>query len=255
MAQMPDVRIHVDKFDLMIARRGRDVKWQQAILCSCWSDSGQPNYQCLACHGKGYIYDDPVISRALVTSITANKEFEETMGVFDVGDAVMTVPKNVYAPMVGPNGTTTYIYSHPNPMYNIGMYDLVTLLDDEYKTSELVVRGLDWYGKPADTLLNEDVTEIITIRKMDPQTGEVVKFTEGVDFMVNGNKIEWLGVHPNEPNSGEKYSVTYKHRPVYIVLTNLPKPRHQDGQDLPRYVALRYRAGGFNKHELNHDNS
>ena len=246
---MPSVKLHANKYEQMIARRGRDVKWEQAVLCSCWNmDSGQPNYACKACGGKGYTYEPPIVERALVMSITANKEFEDMAGVFDVGDAVMTVPKRVFVEVVNPlnrSGVGTFVYQRDNAMFDIGMYDLVTLLDDEYKTSELLIRGTPMYGRPADTLLNKDVTKIITIRKSDPETGVVIKYTPGVDFTNTGNKIEWLGIHPNEPAEGETYSVTYKHRPVYTVLTTLPKPRHQDGQDLPRYVVLRYRSGGF----------
>jgi hypothetical protein len=244
---MPSVQIHATKFEQLIARRGRDVKWQQSILCSCWNmDSGQPQYDCRACGGKGYTYEEPIVERSLVMSITATKEFEDMAGVFDVGDAVMTVPKRVYKVHKNPGNTSgveTLTYDHECPMYDVGMYDLVTLLDDDYKTSELLVRNTPMYERPADTLLNPDIVEIITIRVSDPVTGLVTKFAPGVDFTNVGNKIEWLTA--NQPSEGQRYSVTYKHRPVFTVLINLPKPRHQDGQDLPRYVALRYRAGGF----------
>jgi hypothetical protein len=242
---MPSVKLHVSKFETLIARRGRDVEWRQAILCSCWNmDSGQPNYHCQACRGKGYTYEDPVQERGLVMSITQNKDFDESAGVFDIGDAVMTVPKRVFKVVQHPlntSGVETLLYDHDNYMFDIGMYDLVTLLDDEVKTSELLIRGTPIYTRPADELLNERVTKIITVRTHNPFTGEIVKYTEGTDFTLAENVIEWIG---NAPDEGQTYSVTYKHRPVYTVSATLPKPRHQDEQDLPRYVALKYRAGG-----------
>lgn len=243
---MPEVKLHANKFEDMVARRGRDVEWQQAVLCSCWNmDSGSPSYHCKACGGLGFTYEAPVIERALVMSVTQSKDFEEMAGVFDVGDAVMTVPKRVFTNFFAPNNTSgvgTMRYERDNAMYDVGMNDLITLLDDEYKTSELLVKGTELNGRPADTLLNPKVTKVLTIRVSDPVTGDVTRYEPDTDFTWDGGTIVWVG---NQPDEGTVYSVTYKHRPVYTVFINLPKPRYQDNQELPRYVALRYRAGGF----------
>lgn len=237
---MPQVKLHVDKYENMIFRRGRPVRWQEAIICSCWNtQTGQPLFSCEACHGTGYMYGPPYDGIALVMSITAEKEFLES-GVFEAGDAVMTVPKRY--PVQLPNGLFDNTRFTDNPMYEIGMYDLVTLLDDEVKSSEVLTRGTSFHGKPADTLANPEITRIKRIQQVDSVTGEVTIYTEGQDFQLNNNQIEWIG---NQPAMGTNYSVTYLHRPVYSVFTTLPKPRHQDGQDLPRYVALRYRMGGL----------
>jgi len=240
---MPEVKLHAEKFEVLIARRGRDVEWRQAVMCSCWNPlSGQPNYQCKVCKGKGYTYEDPIICRALVTSIVQNKEFQDMAGVFDVGDAIMTVPKRMWKRL--PNGQWNMKEYEIVPMFYVGMYDLITLTDDEVRSSEVLVRNRPIYERPADTLLNEHVTGIHAVRHADPDTGVLTVYQRGVDFEVVGNRIDWLP-GGNAPADGEQYSVVYWHRPVYTVLTTLPKPRHQDGQDLPRYVALRYRAGGF----------
>ncbi len=244
---MASPQIHAGKFEQMIARRGRDVKWEQAVICSCWNmNTQQPSYECNACNGSGYTYDDPLIQRALVMSIANNKEFEEMSGIFEVGDAVMTVPYRI--PRMLPNGTIDVTESRweINPMFDVGMYDKVTLLDDEYKTSELLIRGESIFGRPPDTLLNDDVVEIKTVRTSDPITGAITKYRKDRDFRIVGNRIEWIP-GGSAPDEGQTYSVMYTHRPVYVVLTNLPKPRKQDNQDLPRYVALRYRAGGFDR--------
>lgn len=242
---MPAVKIHGEKFENLIHRRGRPVRWEEANICSCWNlDSGQPNYSCQACKGFGYTYEGSVEGIAVVMSITANKDFEEVQGVFDVGDAVMVVPKDIAVKL--PSGVYNNKDFLPNPMFDIGMYDKVTLLDDAYKTSEILIKGTNIYGRPADTLLNEEVTRIKAVRKVDSVTGNITNYIENTDYQLNGNKIDWLPLG-SRPSEGESYSVVYFHRPVYTVLTNLPKPRHQDGQDLPKFVALRYRAGGFDR--------
>lgn len=240
---MPTQKIHAKKYEELIDRRGRAVKWQEAVICSCWNpDSGQPAYGCQACGGKGFTYEAPYTGTALVMSITQNKDFEEMAGAFDSGDAVMTVPKRIPGHK---NGQIDLHNMTDNPMFDIGMYDLVTLMDDEYKTSELLCKGTPLFGRPADTLLNEDVTRVKSLRKSNPDTGEITSYSFGTDFTLSENTIQWVGA--NQPYEGEFYSVVYHHRPTYTVLTTLPKPRHQDGQDLPRYVVLRYRAGGFDR--------
>lgn len=238
-------KLHATKFEELIRRRGRIVKWQEAIVCSCWNlDSGQPQYGCQACKGLGHTYAAPVEDIALVMSVSHNKEFEESAGVFEIGDAVMSVGYRVPVlnPITGHVNTTAQ--GRKNPLFHVGMYDLITLTDDEYKTSEILIKDTDIYQRPADTLINEDVVDILSVRKSDPTTGELTHYRPGEDFEVHGNQIHWVG---NQPSTGEQYTVQYTHRPMFTVLTQLPTPRYQDGQDMPKRVALRYRAGGFDR--------
>ena len=236
--------LNVVKVEDMLDRRGRPVKWQETIICSCWNpDSGSPDYTCLACQGKGYVYQAPIESKALVTSITINKDFAEMAGGFEVGDAVMSVPKRI--PMRHPNGMMTGQFTN-NPIFGIGMYDKITLLDDEFKSSEVLMKGTPISARPPDTLLNTDVTWVKSIQKYDSVTGSATLYRLGVDFEMVGNVVSWL-VGGVAPTFGQQYSVAYYHRPTYVVTATLPKPRHQDGQDFPRYVALRYLSGGVER--------
>lgn len=243
MAGASQNKLHAYKYEELILRRGRRVKWQEAVTCSCINyDSGQPTYECQACDGKGFVLADPIEDTVLVQSVTHNKEFEEMAGIFEIGDAIMSV--GYLVPQVHPNGNINKVDpGRPNPIFHCGMYDLITLTDDEYKTSEVLIKNSDMYARKADTLLNEDVVDILSIRKMNPLTGEVLIYAKGVDYTWNKNKIEWLGAV--EPMNGEQYTVQYTHRPVFTILKQLPTPRYQDGQNLPKRVALRYRAGGF----------
>lgn len=243
---MPKPQIHADKYEELILRRGRRVQWQESITCSCINlDSGQPAYECKVCNGKGYTLSDPIEDVVLLQSVTNSREFDEMAGIFQVGDAVLTV--GYYVPEVNPQ-TGLLNRAAPgrkNPIYQIGENDLITLTDDEYKTSEILIKNTPIYGRPADTLLNESIVEVRLVRTSDPSTGVITTYTKDVDFTLNANQIVWQGV--NIPSDGEQYTVQYTHRPVFTVFTNLPTPRFQDGQDLPRKVALRYRAGGLGK--------
>lgn len=240
---MPSVQLHAGKFEDMIDRRGREVQWEEAIVCSCWNeDSGQPSYTCQACHGKGFVYQPPVLAKATVNSVTINQDWESMAGIFDVGDAIMTVSKRV--PIK--NGDIVTNKYTDNPMFEIGVNDRITLLDDEYKSSEVLIKGAPVGHRDADTLLNEYITRTKAVNVYDPDTGAKTSYVPDVDYRLNKNVIEWLP-GGNAPADFQQYSVVYFHRPVYTVIANLPKPRHQDGQDLPRYVALRYLSGAVDR--------
>lgn len=240
---MAVIKLHGDKFEDLIARHGRNVQWEESILCSCWNqDSQQPLYNCAACNGKGRIFKPPLESRVLLTSIAHSTEYEQMAGMFEIGDAIMTVPKQTYARF--PSGKMDLSRKELVPAYNVGMYDIITVMDDDYKSSEILIKGTPIYGRAADTLLNDRILDIQVIRQVDVVTGDIKDFEQGTDYTFEDNRIAWLP-GGEAPAEGEQYSVTYHHRPSFTVLTTLPKPRYQDGQLLPRYVALRYRAAGF----------
>jgi hypothetical protein len=119
------------KFEDMIRRHGRIVRWEEAVTCSCINmESGQAQYECNACKGKGYTLAEPVEDLVLFNSIVHNKQFEEMAGVFEVGDAVMSVGKNVPIPNPETGRMDLMGVGRPNPIYHVGMYDLITLTDD-----------------------------------------------------------------------------------------------------------------------------
>lgn len=238
-------KLHAEKFEQMILRRGRVVQWEEAVMCSCWNlTSGQPYYECSACDGKGYVYEDPIQEVAIVTSVTHNAEYEAMSGVFEVGDAIMSVGyRTPYVDPVTGNMDTTMRRATLSKLYHIGIHDRITLMDDTYKTSEVLVKGERMFARQPDTLLNNYVTAIRKVCVWDPETGLKTGFIEGEHFTRNGNHIEWLGTS-EEPEEGTQYSVVYDHRPTFTIFTNLPTPRYQDKQFMPRRVALRYLGGG-----------
>jgi hypothetical protein len=235
---MPEIKLQAQHFEEMITRRGIDVRWEQAIKCTCWSDdSGQPLYSCKACGGTGYLYSTPAtIHTVLIMSLAMSKEFTP-VGDFRMGDCIATIPQH-YKAVDGAQRVTWPI----NPMYDIGEWDKVTLLDTEYRCNENLIRGVALRDQPADTLRSADVTKILGVLRANPETGEVYIYEAGTDYNIaNGNTIDWIGASSDIPANGEKYSVMYYCRPVYVVYTQLPQSRDPDGQHFPKKVVLRYR--------------
>lgn len=241
MAETIKPKLDAKRIEELLTRRGRKVRWREALVCSCWNlDSGQPAYACKACKGVGYVYGEPIEAIAGVTSVAFNKDFNEYAGIFEAGDAVMSVPANI---KVTHNGRYEFV---PMPLFNVGMHDLITLTDDDWKFTEILIKGQAIGKRPPDTFLNSDITRIRQVFKADPTTGAITNYYQGTDFNLDGNEVVWIPTG-NSPAEGEKYSASYFYRPTFTVLVQLPKPRHQDGEDLPKYVVLRHKPGGFTK--------
>ncbi len=245
------IKAHANRFEDMLAKHGRDVLWQESNRCSCFNvDSGQPRYDCKACGGTGFVYELPIAGRPAIQNVMTNKDYLAYTGMFEVGDILMTVPANMMQRKS--DGSFNPAIREPVHMYNIGFGDIVTLIDDEVKTSEVLIRGEPLNNRPADTLLNPKVTRVLSIRMHDPLTGATTLY-DSDDYTVAGAEIEWFG--DAGPPEGSQYTVTYMHRSVYTVYAVLPRPRHQDGQELPRTVVLRYYPGGVLHESIIHRDS
>lgn len=84
------VDLKPEQFDQLVYQKGARVVWEKAILCSCISrETGQPDFTCPACKGKGFQYFDPKEIRAAVTSIGREDEAMPA-GLLDVGTAFLT---------------------------------------------------------------------------------------------------------------------------------------------------------------------
>ncbi|WAB25256.1 hypothetical protein M5_0078 [Lysinibacillus phage vB_LfM_LysYB2] len=84
------VDIKPEEFDRFIYQKGANVTWEKSILCSCINETtGQADFGCPACGGKGYYYFDPTSIRAAVTGITGDKN-QIPIGLVDVGTSYMT---------------------------------------------------------------------------------------------------------------------------------------------------------------------
>lgn len=225
--------LNAKAFEDMITARGVPVKWERAQRCTCWDDlSGQPGYSCKACFGFGYVYDAPIEESAiLIQSLIMSKDFTY-IGEYRMGDAIATIP---YRKRVMIDGLPAYV---ENQLYWIGDWDKITLMNTEFRSDEVLVRGERVFGREPDTLRNPDVTKIVSVVKTDPITGKITVYEPETDFILEGSQLQWIA---NSPIEGEKYSVQYYHRPVYVVYTQLPQHRDQDGQHFPKKVVLRYK--------------
>lgn len=253
-------------FDEAVADRGKTVVWRAGFRCSCTvRASAAPMNDCGACKGSGYVYQPPVSARILLQGIDTKRDILPA-GVWESGDITASVP---YLQRVITETTSGNLIDwEPHPMWDIGVGDTIYLPDSEQRASEVLLRGEPMYGRLADTLRHpaETIGRVLCLLASDPETGSVSYFSAGADgtdftvdqaigavqwatdstadYCLQGNKLDF---NPNGASSpilttGAQYSVTYTHRPTYIVYVQSPQPRDQDGQHMPKKVILRLRG-------------
>lgn len=187
----PRADLKPELFDTAIKQKGYRVIWEQGMFCSCYRAlDGQPDFNCPACGGKGYVYFDPKETRVVVTSISGRKE-QEHIGLTELGGAYLT----------------------PLSTDNVGFRDRFTFLDFTMKYSELLTRGSGTTDVP-----RYDMIDIICVRVRDKVYNRNIHFTIPKD----GSNINWTGNHLPE---GTVYSVLYTTQARYIAINPIHELR------------------------------
>lgn len=205
-------RFTPEKFEELINRRGRLIKWERGNRCPCQDAkrlSAEEN--CILCEGSGFVYTSQGEFKAVITSLLGKHKYTG-FGDWISGDSVMTFAADK----------------------DVGDRDRITVNNAEERESDVLRKG------KRDFLLEATITRIIEVRDRDRT------YTEGLDFDRNNRNIVWKGIAPTD---GAPYSVLYFYRPTYIVWLNLPQNRAvvtrtvTDGSTIekrmPKKVALR----------------
>lgn len=195
----------VEKFEGMIAARGKLLGWERASYCPCYNaDSHSADETCPNCDGFGYTFADMGTFTGTILGMSGSKSYAK-FGEWLTGDAVLTFPA----------------------AYLVGDRDRITVTEDVYRESDRLRRGI------RDKVIEPNVLEIIEC------SDETRSYTVDEDFQLVGRELVWF---PSRgPADGATYSVLYTGRPVFVVFLVLPQHRAKGkgGKEMPRKVALR----------------
>lgn len=175
-------------FDRLIEEKGYEVRWEKAIVCPCakiGADgyTAQPSLDCTVCD-DGYRYIEPQIIRAVMTEITEQHDYMRPHGQLIIEDVKVT---------------TRHI--HP-----LDFMDKITMQHSLIRYSEVLNRSAN-----SRDIFRYPVEQMITALT------ETTTFTEGIDFRIIDNLIDW-SIAASPPAEDETYSVAYMTRPVYKVI-------------------------------------
>lgn len=189
-----------NEFDKAIIQHGAKVLWQRAILCPCLDETtGQPNYMCPSCRGKGFIYDDGTEIKALAYSQRGQKD-DIDIGLLDVGTSLMTT----------------------RAQDRVGFRDRLTFLDMKTPFSEVRTFHFDEYNENADeekdigALLKYDCLELIRVISTSNSLGICADITNYT--IVNPDNPKRLIFEDGIIEDGDRFSVLSLIQPVYIVI-------------------------------------
>lgn len=222
------IDFNVALFSRLIEEKGYEVKWEKAIVCPCakiGADgyTAQPSLDCDVCD-DGYRYIEPQIIRAIMSELTEIHDYMRPYGQFVIEDVKVT---------------TRHI--HP-----LDFMDRITMIHSVIRYSEVLNRSefsRDEFRYPVEQMICA-LTETAT-------------FTEGVDFRIIDNLIDWsIGSDPIAED--EAYSVAYLTRPVYKVIQfphkfrdtqvafqrRVPEHEKLPVQAVARFDLIRDRDGG-----------
>lgn len=179
------IDFRTSEFDKMIYQKGCKVIWEKSILCSCLDKiTGQPDYNCSFCKGKGYDYFDPKQIRLVATSITGNKE-QIPIGLLDVGTAYIT----------------TMTSDEVNFRDRLTFVDFRTTYSEVLTYDDSVVTGVK---------LRYDVEEILSVQKL----GTVIP-TSAYELSTDKKRLIF---DSSTFSNDERFSVLYKIKPAYVVI-------------------------------------
>lgn len=184
------VNLYEENFDQLIEDRGNWADWSRAMVCFCVSrDSGQPDFTCPVCGGKGYRYLEPKRIKVAVTSLSG--EFNmETLQIREPGIAYVTPKSDVI----------------------MGYQDRLQFTDFSCVFSEVIQWDEeDGYGISGRTYRN--IEQPITLRD-----GEY-EYELGKDYEVteDGFHIRWLNKDYLPKLYNRNMSFLYLTTPSYVV--------------------------------------
>lgn len=205
-------RLNPAAFDSFLAGNiGQDMLWRPSTVCPCYNPgSGQANPKCPVCGGIGWQWAAPIAAKAGMTQQGNIKKYGP-MGMYEMGDATLTIPQ-------------------ASAMYDAGAYDRITLLNSNEKFSLKFKRGA----------ANERIyRRVLSISRVWWLVGDtpVDGGTDGITVAANG-VITFGGANP--PPVGVQYSITGIANDEYFIWDNQSSDRGEHfGARLPKKLIAR----------------
>jgi hypothetical protein len=193
-----------DKFAKLIADHGYFLTWEKAALCPNTPNTGlgprDHDINCKICDGTGFYYFDPQCATMLMQGIRLDQSYH-AYGRWDVGQQMVTAM----------------------PDFTISYFDRLTLSNGVARFMERVTRQPD-----TDTDKLRYAPLAIEIVVWVGRTGAVKVFYVDTDFIISadGSSIQWM-ITSDLPDANDRYSVSYRYRPRYVVLDLVHQHRDQ----------------------------
>lgn len=205
------MRLNPAKFNQFLVGVGQRMLWRQSFICPCITDhSGAADPACKLCRGRGRVWNSPLEGWAGVSQQQVNPQFQD-FGQMELGDMTLTVPND-------------------SPLYAMGRFDRVTLLNSTDVFSRVMTRGVN------DNLADLAVQSVDRVFWRSPAGDAIV---EGATPAVDQDGV-FAWPDSGAPDPGVQFSITGIKYDDYFVYQALPSDRNAHmGAPLPKRVQLR----------------
>lgn len=203
------MRLNPAAFNAHLNNIGQLCAWRKAFHCPCVNPhSGAAKPTCPQCGGKGRLWDQAKNGIAGIAGQKVQQAWAQ-FGMWQDGDAVVSIPES-------------------SPLYEMGQFDRVTMLNATEEFSLVLTRG-----GPVEKLFFP-VLSIIRVFWLDANSNVV---TGGIPAVAADGSLSWSSA---APPAGAQYSISGKRYSEYFCWGQFPNVRgeHQ-GARLPKRVVLR----------------
>ena len=194
-------------FNAFLGGVGQDFQWRRASACPCINPaSGAATPNCPFCSGKGVTWAAEVAGKAGMQQQSPRKQFA-MFGVFEPGDATLTIPSN-------------------SVLYGAGHLDRFRALNSTNPFSTAMIRGDN------DKILGT----VQSISRVYWIAADVI-VEGGIPAVGDDGTLTWTS---GEPPAGTAYSISGIKYDEFFVYLSLPSDRNAHaGAALPRKLLAR----------------
>lgn len=202
------MRLSPARFDRWLNKIGEQFQWRKSYSCPCINPaSGAAKHNCANCSGKGRFWVDPIQGVSGVAGNKVQREWAQ-FGVWQNGDLVLTIQES-------------------SPLYNMGQFDRVTMLNGTHEFDLVLTRGDN------DRLFFQ-VSSIDRVFWYD-SNGDIVE--GGIPTVNPDGTLTWA---TGEPPAATQYSISGWQFTEYFVWGQFPANRNMhSGARLPKRVVVR----------------
>lgn len=203
------MRLNPVAFNRHLAHMGQDVNWRKSFACPCKNQhSGAADPKCPNCSGKGQLWDPATDGVVGITGSKVQKEWAQ-FGNYESGDSVVSIPEN-------------------SPLYEMGQFDRVTMLNATEQFSLTLVRGA------ATERLIGKIEAIGRVFWLDDDK-EIVR--GGIPTVASNGTLTWAA---DAPPAGKLYTIAGTRFLEFYCFGDFPSNRNEhQGARLPKRVVLR----------------
>lgn len=191
----PQVYFKPEEFNIAIWEHAYDIICEKAIRCPCQGASGSPIPTCQNCHGSGYFYVNPVMTKAIVQGLNRITQYVHWAPEL-MGTAAITV--------------------RDQDKLLISYLDRITLNDEYAAFSEMIV-SREMTPEHVSVFLSYAPIEIFNVWLYSAYNEPLVQ-VDPSSYVVNADNPYCINFEVGSVPAGVGVSVFYKHRVQYHVI-------------------------------------